>query len=496
MTTSRLFALAAALGVGVAALFLARNGPASWTDFPIDDAWIHLVYARSLGAEGLPAYNPGAPEAGFSSLTWILALAPLHAAARLLSVSAVVAAKLASLVAAVFAAVGLARLTERDASSRVGPIAAVALTLGSPGFAFSAVSGMEVCVTAALAAWAFVRIRQDRLVFAGVLLGLAAAARLEASLIVPCAVAAAGRPSLRRVAALTAPALALLCAWALYNLAVTGAPLPNTFYCKAGGGRFGWNVAYVVLYVFVNDYALHAVALLGLAVVGGLRLYEQRRCDRAMLACALAGCLVIAGILGTHSLLPGLRFYHQRYVYPFGILLIPLCALGVDALATKAGRAWPALAAAGALAIPPPLLAARASYREHCREIDLLHTRPAREIDALTPKGRAVVVEGAGSSRYHASREIVDFVGLNHHRIAHARRDGAKLACLVLGRDPALFVVPTEWLPMFAADYLLQPVRSYRTVRLSSEHGSDEEVTIARAAARPEALRRCGVPRP
>ena len=43
---------------------------------PLDDAWIHLVYARSLSV-GLPFhYNPGQPEAGFSSPLWEILLVP------------------------------------------------------------------------------------------------------------------------------------------------------------------------------------------------------------------------------------------------------------------------------------------------------------------------------------------------------------------------------------------------------------------------------------
>jgi hypothetical protein len=47
------------------------------TDFSLDDAWIHLSYARSLKlGEGL-SYNPNDWETGFSSPIWVLALAVL-----------------------------------------------------------------------------------------------------------------------------------------------------------------------------------------------------------------------------------------------------------------------------------------------------------------------------------------------------------------------------------------------------------------------------------
>ena len=46
--------------------FLSGAGPG----FPLDDAWMHLVYARALAAgEGL-AFNPGQPEAGVTAPLW------------------------------------------------------------------------------------------------------------------------------------------------------------------------------------------------------------------------------------------------------------------------------------------------------------------------------------------------------------------------------------------------------------------------------------------
>src|SRR5882672_2158325 len=62
----RVLALVAGLHLLAAVLFLSRCGPG----FPLDDAWGHLVYGRSLATlQGL-AYNPGQPEAGVTSPLW------------------------------------------------------------------------------------------------------------------------------------------------------------------------------------------------------------------------------------------------------------------------------------------------------------------------------------------------------------------------------------------------------------------------------------------
>ena len=43
--------------------------------FPLDDAWIHQTYARSLAADGQWAFLPGTPSAGSTSPLWTFCLA-------------------------------------------------------------------------------------------------------------------------------------------------------------------------------------------------------------------------------------------------------------------------------------------------------------------------------------------------------------------------------------------------------------------------------------
>src|SRR4051794_34832739 len=76
----RLYAVLAVAHAGMLAFFLVdrASGTASAvTGFPLDDAWIHLVYARSLAHGDGFAYNPGQLETGFTSPLWVMLLAPL-----------------------------------------------------------------------------------------------------------------------------------------------------------------------------------------------------------------------------------------------------------------------------------------------------------------------------------------------------------------------------------------------------------------------------------
>src|SRR5262245_15410518 len=121
--------------------------------FPLDDGWIHMVYARSLATEGGFHYNVGVSEAGMTSPLWVVILAGVHAilgkgegvrvdpgaAARV-----VLGAKVVSLafgIAGVLALRGLARdLGEGEgAAFLAGALAAL-----DPSLTFARAAGMEV----------------------------------------------------------------------------------------------------------------------------------------------------------------------------------------------------------------------------------------------------------------------------------------------------------------------------------------------------------------
>ena len=46
--------------------------------FPLDDAWIHAVYAREFARSGTSVYNPGVPATGETAPLWAVALAAVH----------------------------------------------------------------------------------------------------------------------------------------------------------------------------------------------------------------------------------------------------------------------------------------------------------------------------------------------------------------------------------------------------------------------------------
>ena len=57
-------------------VYLAVSAQGTALGFPLDDAWIHQVFARNLAQRGEFSYNPGVPVAGSTSPLWTFLLAP------------------------------------------------------------------------------------------------------------------------------------------------------------------------------------------------------------------------------------------------------------------------------------------------------------------------------------------------------------------------------------------------------------------------------------
>ena len=178
-------------GVAVGAIFLAivwfagrsaNHGPIG---FPVDDAWIHMVYGRGLLADGLLSYNPGVPSTGCTSPLWALGIALCHAlfggdASINATVAAVFALGAIFHLACVIAGARLvARLTSDSVAAAVGgSLIALAVPLAVATF-----SGMEVALTCFLLLAGLGAVVSASPLFAGITFALAFLARPESAVV-------------------------------------------------------------------------------------------------------------------------------------------------------------------------------------------------------------------------------------------------------------------------------------------------------------------------
>jgi len=213
--------------------------------FPLDDAWIHLVYGLQLARHGTLAYNDGVAATGATSPLWALvaALAHLVVGARGPSMAAAGALKLFGTLAHA-AGSALAARCARLATPRPSLAPVVALIAGvlvavCPLLAFAAVSGMEVGLASALLLASLLAAARGRTLLAGLMVGLAFLARPECILVAPAVflLLALGAPRWKtgfdRGAAASAITIFFVAALFLRNDLASGRPLPATFYAKA-----------------------------------------------------------------------------------------------------------------------------------------------------------------------------------------------------------------------------------------------------------------------
>jgi hypothetical protein len=468
--------------VATAFYFLSNSAPgtaAAFVGLPLDDAWIHLVYARSLAALHGFAFNPGQLETGSTSPLWALFLVPASWAARLFGISVVLPAKLTGVLVATGTSLGAARLLRGLKFGLAAELAAGLAIAADPALAFAQVSGMEVLLAGALALWALAELASERYGRASWLGALAPLARPEMAILTLLVLLVAewrmhqARASLRARLLLLAPTAVFMGGWMLYCLLVSGYPLPSTFYAKFSSRQefFARNLESIFTKVlpswpwFTRGTGL---VLWGIGVVILLR-----RGLVAGLSAIFPGLFLFA-VAASQLLTEVLPFYWQRYLLPaHALFLVPL-ALGATTTVAWAWhgrqRAWAPVYAIGvtvlvlgALAgLPAALRRSADLFAWNCQNVEELDVAMAKWLRDNTPKGETIAVTDAGAAGYFAERRIVDLIGLNDHRHLHREpaRERDVLGVRILSTFPS-------WMPSLRDSSAWQVLHRTATAHLT-----------------------------
>jgi hypothetical protein len=468
LPTLVLILLAAHAATGL--LFLLDRAPgtsAALWGFPLDDSWIHMVYARSLAALRGFEYNPGQPEAGFSSPLWTFALLPASWIARWFGIGIVLPAKITGLLAAVAASLAACRLVHHLGFGKAAELTAGLLLAAEPSLTFAKLSGMEVPLAAAVALWTVSELVQERHHRVALGAGLAPLARPELIVLSLLVLALLQgklhrqHAPLRSRLALVVPTVALPGLWVLYCLVVTGHPLPNTFYAKfaSGSHRLMANLSEIFLRWLPSCawFAYGAGAVLwGLGAV-----LLVRRGALVGLAVVVFPLLFLLAVAASRNLPQPSAFYWQRYLLPgLPFVLVSVAVGGASAVTWTWQRSWrgwalaypagTALLLAGTIAAWPGALRQSADlFAWNCQNIEELNVAAARWLADHVPPGETIGAVDAGAVRYFGGHRTLDVIGLNHHGLLH--RESEALAELdqvrFLVTSPAWYppVHPSSW---------------------------------------------------
>ncbi len=421
--------------------------------FPLDDGWIHQVYARNLGWHGQWAFVLGEPSAGSTSPLWTALLSigyllPVDYSLWTLALNAMLLGTLAWLAY---------RLTNL-------PWAGLLVAL-EWHLVWAAASGMETILFCVLvmAAYLLVSNHKDARfhLVCGLLIGLAVWTRPDGLTLLPFCTwlawvgqggLAFDSQRLKRLAFLLGGVALVILPYFVFNIAISGQVWPNTFFAK--------QAEYAPLQVIpiwqrmANLFTAPFVGVL-LLLLPGLFLRVKAR----WVLLLWAGSFLLLYVLR----LP-VTYQHGRYLIP----VIPvLMIVGIEGLAgwvqlnaaavgrRVVSRAW--ALGTGAVAVAFWGVGANALVTD-IKVINNEMVATARWVSETMPPGTLVAAHDIGALGYFANVRLVDLAGLVSPAVIPLMGDEAQLWGFVRESGARYVITYPGWCPSFVTDPSLEPV--------------------------------------
>jgi hypothetical protein len=421
------------LALAFPAVILITGGPHGLRGFPLDDAWIHMVYGRSVAASGYLAYNEGIPSTGSTSPLWAYILGIVHLFSPNPSVATILAKAAGILFHGLLVWTSYRILKKMRLPDSVSVIGGLALGF-SPALVAASMSGMEVSMGAALSLMGLERYINGKYFSSGILMGFAGLTRPEYGLVIALLVGARGLKALedkgqvRNLFRFIAPAALAGGLFMGWNIFVDGRPFPATFYVKSGfsQGFLLLDRARVAFRMITADAPLAG----GIVWLGILGVALLDKADRRVAILSLLSAVAYAmGQIAVIAPADAQAFYHLRYLLPVVPLFwIPLAA-GIwaeirffERHKASRGLTLGKILAGGyagifLLALTFFLILGnagwRAKFQNDCRNIDEVQVELGQAIDTTFPADARIGTVDAGAIKYFGRRYTVDLVGLN-----------------------------------------------------------------------------------
>ena len=463
----------------VIGLYLIATG----VDFALDDAWIHLAYAKSLKLGDGLSYNPNDRETGASSPLWVMILAAIPWFGKPMWAS-----KLLGLMCQL-GAVGVLMSLLKQWFPMLGAMTLICLGLCAglaPLAVQASVSGMAVSLTSFLwlgAIWGLNNKRKWALVL--VFLSVAARSELVVFWGVWGVLSAWNARQLKPLNTALAAGVSLLL-WMGYCHLVSGFWFPNTKYVKALDQGFE-SLFYLPMRYVWEEPILWSVLGACCVVVG---LWKNK--NPVLTVLGVSWFFWVLATVFTRSLDPSVLFFQSRYFAPLSATLVMLLASGLSHLHKPHWWVLPILAATvGQLPSRLSLIADQES------DILSLHTQPARQMVESLPPESVVLVEGAGASRFWLPRDmwVLDVIGLNHQPIAHMT-SFSQLRCYLATQPIDFAVLPRHMVNQYMTVYALEELMVFDEAQYhQTEPPFSHSVYIFRShGIRPEIAEVCAAP--
>ena len=440
-------ALAALIAVG---FYLFMSASIFRIGFPLDDTWIHLTYARNLADHGEWAFRLGERSAGSTAPLWTLLLSIGY----LLQLAPYIWTFFLGWV--VLALVGI--LAENIARKNIESYKPLVPWVGlffilAWQLTWSAVSGMETLLHGlfALAVLGALLSGSRRYLALGLLSGLSVWVRPDGlTLLGPILFTAflSENTWTSRGQAIQKTLVgfgSLFFLYLLFNLLLSGNPMPNTFYAKQAEYEAFWHAK--PLSDRVIEYLLPIIASPFLVLIPGAILWLAKSVREKNWG-AISGVFWVVGYIGIYfARLPA--YQHGRYIIPALSVLYLWGMLGMMEFVTseKANKRivflWSVLT--GALCLVFAFIAARQNAHDvYWIESEMVRT--AQWVQENVAPDALLAVHDIGALGYYVPNPILDLAGLITPEVVPFIRDEDRLL---------------EYLDENSADYLIVFVSDY-----------------------------------
>jgi hypothetical protein len=442
---------------------LLTSGDHGLNGFPLDDAWIHFVYGRSISEGGYLAYNSGTPSTGATSPLWAYIIGLIHFIFSKAE-NIVIITKCVGITLHIIMGWAALRIVSYVSSSNMLGLAAGILLGISPPLAFASLSGMEITLGCAVCFLGFYSYLKKQFFVSGIFWGLSGITRPEYATVIIVMYTHAlfthiqGKMQLRKYIFFLLPVLVLGGLYIGWNLFVDLRPFPATFYVKAMI-RTGMDIftRLVIGFEILSTtppftYGIFWFGLIGLFWLRGRELVFS-------ILCLFSG---FSYLLGNLMLIPPWdppAFYHIRYLLP----VIPLFTLAISVCLFSGFKT----AIEGAYQhrekgyyyfqyLSPTVIGLiilvvtvhsvtgwkpwQVKYSRDCRNINEVQVRLGKTVAHIFGHNSKIGTIDAGAIRYFGDRYTLDLLELNTKNVFKPNCKGTVLDGLVL--MPAWINIP------------------------------------------------------
>lgn len=425
--------------------------------FPLDDSWIHLVYARNLAEHGQWAFRLGEQSAGSTSPLWTALLAigflfRLGPYVWTYILGGIVLSAMAIL------AESVARRLVKTYQSRV-PWVGLFITL-EWHMTWSATSGMETLLHGliAMAVLAALMENSRRYLTLGLLAGLSIWVRPDGlTLLGPILFTMFFQEDSfnARGKALVKVAIGfgvLFIPYLVFNLALSGTPMPNTFYAKQAEYEVYWRSKPFM--ERVADYVSPIVAGPFVILLPGMFLWVYKAIRERQWG-SIAGLIWVLGYIGIYfTRLPA--YHHGRYIIPTLPILYLWGLLGMLGFVTLASSnrrvafLWQVVTIVLSLSFQITG-AIKNSYEVIWIETQMVRT--ANWVNENLPEDTVLVVHDIGAIGYFSKNPLIDLAGLITPEVVLFIRDEAQIATYI-DSSPAEYLISFPgWYPQLTSQH-------------------------------------------